>query len=689
MITFKVWTKLFALANRREHPVRSLALFPQNGLPSPVLLTSMRIFDPALPSDSDATPVISIEGTHQMPLLGTQTYKGYAFRFYGGSDGNKVYIARNNGNPTVNATDLWAEFRQTAQFQDGPYAGTHDRYAAFSRYIGSGQNDYVTKDWGGSIFTGAGNDVLWMNKNSTNPQFHGYADAGNDTTVMSFSGYSNVFGAGHHVRGDDDNSSLGNHAIYKGSKKIGHDIFSFREYNQLRQGAVVVGRIEDFDASRDKIRLNGNNLNLNNLPSNVHIVEFNGNHNDPGADPQQWLLIKANSGGYLFYSLEGARVDMQGNGGSNSGQQEQHFTSVRPDFNNLIQNHSVTFIDQKNYVPAGYSPNGGIIYNDHDRVVADVRAVIGTTGDFSKGDLIAAGLNDDTVKAGAGNDYVWGGSGHDVIYGQTGNDTLEGGTGNDKLWGGAGQDFLRGGNGNDFLDVGSGDGRWQYASGQDGSDTYYFSETRGRIFISALGERVALGDQDTVRLAGVNVRDVTIGQSDYTNSPTPANGIALRIMVGNSEVRVANMGEAIERFSFGDGTLVNDIRFSTTGGILLGDSGRNLLAASSQFQYLRGKEGADTYLINSDSGRNWIDRAGESASHSGADQIVFSDLDYDDLTIITRSDANNGSATNGTSVRLSWNQNGDTGYVELADSGRHIESFVFADGTVMQYDDLI
>jgi len=60
----------------------------------------------------------------------------------------------------------------------------------------------------------------------------------------------------------------------------------------------------------------------------------------------------------------------------------------------------------------------------------------------TKGDLIAAGLNNDSVNAGGGNDKIWGGSGHDTINGGTGNDTIEGGTGNDILYGGSGADVF-------------------------------------------------------------------------------------------------------------------------------------------------------------------------------------------------------------------------------------------------------
>lgn len=272
-----------------------------------------------------------------------------------------------------------------------------------------------------------------------------------------------IFSQGHHVRSGD-----------------GRDTFNFTDTRNVQD--TIVGRIEDFDNSRDRICVEGMELNLLNLPKNVKIVEYNGENNDVGTDPQQWLLINTGKG-KIFYSLEGARVDMNGDGGSNGGIHETHFMTRAPLFSTLLE---VKYVDPQNYVPSGWSPSGGIVINDTDLTKAQVLAQINGT---IRGDLIAAGLNDDKVMAGGGDDMVWGGSGHDTIFGGNGHDTisgnngkdfLDGGDGYDLLVGGYGDDFLRGGSGADRLVGGVGDDRLLGQLGADkliggfGGDTFLF-----------------------------------------------------------------------------------------------------------------------------------------------------------------------------------------------------------------------
>lgn len=244
---------------------------------------------------------------------------------------------------------------------------------------------------------------------------------------------------GHHARAQD-----------------GRDTFNFTNIAEVK--TTVVGRFEDFDPTRDRIQIEGVTLNFAKLPSNVKVVSYNGDHNDPGTDSQQWLLIDTGPG-YLFYSLEGARVDMNNDGGGNNGEHETHFIKSRPNFSTLKE---VTYTNPFNHVPAGYSPDGGKVIHDGyitstdtfcwgDRHVADVKAPVRGT---SKGDLIAAGLNDDTVLGDGGNDRIWGGDGHDEVRGDAGSDVLHGNFGNDRIFGGSGADTLNGGNGNDVLDGG-------------------------------------------------------------------------------------------------------------------------------------------------------------------------------------------------------------------------------------------
>ncbi|WP_179380472.1 calcium-binding protein [Jannaschia marina] len=300
-----------------------------------------------------------------------------------------------------------------------------------------------------------GTDFTYVANNYYGGQIHtffgGLRDHSENNLTLSFSGIYAASG-GHHIRTGG-----------------GHDSINFANLDEVQN--VVVGRIEDLDYSRDHFMIEGVYLDLTDLPDNARIVEWNGDHNDSGADPQQWLLIETSGGGYVFYTLEGARIDMTGDGGANSGTQERHFVRDLPtDFADL---ESVEYIDQQNIVPYGYVPLGGVIINDVDTSASDVLSEIqGSNG----GDLIAAGLNDDIVDAGDGQDQVWGGSGHDeissgngadTVFGGTGNDRIDGEDGDDHLFGEHGDDWLSGNAGNDLIDGGFGNDQMFGHSGAD------------------------------------------------------------------------------------------------------------------------------------------------------------------------------------------------------------------------------
>lgn len=303
----------------------------------------------------------------------------------------------------------------------------------------------------GGLFGSSGDDVLTGIAQAGTGQIHIYAKAGDDTINLDFSSNINRFSHGQHARGDDDGSNI-----------RGDDTFNFINTNNVSSGEVVVGRLEDFD-SRDKLYLEGIEIDLDNLPSNVRVVSFGGAHNDTSDtdQDQQWLLITTSTGGHIFYAIEGARVDMDGNGGSNSGNMEKHFIH-ESDLPNFAALQDVDYRDPQNYVPDGYSAQGGIVINDDDEDAADVLAQINGS---ANGDLIAAGLNDDTVSAGEGNDVVWGGSGRDTIQGNQGSDTLFGGSGNDDIRGGLGSDLINGGRGADIAKGGNGADTFEFTSG--------------------------------------------------------------------------------------------------------------------------------------------------------------------------------------------------------------------------------
>ena len=328
-------------------------------------------------------------------------------------------------------------------------------------------------------------------------QVHIYSGGLNNTTNhtlnLNFSGITK-FSHGHHARAGG-----------------GNDTFNFTNISNVN--STIVGRLEDSNPASDKIQIEGVDIDLYNPPANVRIVEFNGNHNDAGAPPQQWILIDT-GGGYIFYALSGARVDMDGNGMASPGDQEGHFIQ-QGDLPNFATLQDVVFVDPQDYVPAGLTPDGGIIIQDDDKNAADVMANINGTGG---GDLISGGLNDDRIYAGNGNDTAWGGSGDDyvnggndddVLYGAIGNDNLIGGKGNDSVYGGTGNDVLNGWGGDDVLFGGAGnDGMY----GQQGNDAFY-GGSGNDVIRGVTGDDALYGGGGADRLHGGAGTDQATGGS--------------------------------------------------------------------------------------------------------------------------------------------------------------------------------
>ena len=115
-------------------------------------------------------------------------------------------------------------------------------------------------------------------------QIHIYAEQGNDIIRLGFANQITPGNQeevnGHHAFGD-----------------IGDDEFRFENVDSVTNNGVrMVGRIEDFNYARDKILVDAEEVDLKDPPSNVRIVQYQG---------QQWILINHN----ILYALEGARLE--------------------------------------------------------------------------------------------------------------------------------------------------------------------------------------------------------------------------------------------------------------------------------------------------------------------------------------------------------------------------------------------
>ncbi|MGB0843295.1 MAG: calcium-binding protein [Alphaproteobacteria bacterium] len=317
------------------------------------------------------------------------------------------------------------------------------------------------------------NDTITTTASNGVGQNHVYAKGGSDTINFNFNTI-NKFSHGHHARGDND-----------GVTNRGADTFNFQGLNNVND--VMVGRIEDFDMSRDQLSINGSNISTAQLQSgsgsnggyNWRIVEYDADTRDSQADVQQWILIDTGQG-YVFYALEGARATSGGGGASNSGGQESHYVGAGGGYkvtaSDLAGLTTVGFVDPENFVPSGESAQGGNIINDDDDNFSNSLTQINGTG---SGDLIAGGLNDDKIRSGNGNDKVWGGTGDDDVNAGNGNDTVYGGRGDDKLIGGNGHDSVYGGQHNDVV---SGWGGNDNLFGGDGNDRLYGNQGNDDMF---------------------------------------------------------------------------------------------------------------------------------------------------------------------------------------------------------------
>ncbi|KZK81756.1 Bifunctional hemolysin/adenylate cyclase precursor [Pseudovibrio sp. W64] len=105
-----------------------------------------------------------------------------------------------------------------------------------------------------------------------------------------------------------------------------------------------------------------------------------------------------------------------------------------------------------------------------------------------------------------------------------------------------------------------------------------------------------------------------------------------------------------------------------------------IVTVTGDSEGLTGSLGDDTYLIQASSGSTMIDYSTE-VDDGGYDTVVFEDLSLLDLTITTVDH----DGDNGTALKLSWDadEGMPAGQLQIANMGKHIERFEFADGTTL------
>jgi Ca2+-binding RTX toxin-like protein len=304
---------------------------------------------------------------------------------------------------------------------------------------------------------------------------------------------------------------------------------------------------------------------------------------------------------------------------------------------------AVTRIDGSiKHTAVDLNSNGTVRQTVTTDVSADGRSTYVMTAIGSSGSGVSTGVvvdisssvTNDTIIGSAGDDDIDGGAGHDEIHGGGGDDTLFGGTGADTLYGDAGNDTYYVDNVGDEIIETAG----------EGSDTVYSTVS----FILA-------GQVENLTLTGTAEID------------GKGNGAA-NTLIGNS---ADNTLHGMDGNDF--------IRGGAGDDSLYGGLGNDTLDAGSSdggWQYLFGIGGDDTYRINKINGSVFISAISESAV-DGNDKIVFADLNISDLTFGTYDYGT--SDGNGLSLQINWTG----GQLRVGQSGNHIESFEFADGTVV------
>ncbi len=402
---------------------------------------------------------------------------------------------------------------------------------------------------------------------------------GDDTLTAAVSDIGQI-----HLRGDigDDlfNLDLRNdfgrqgHHVYGGE---GADIFNFTNIHLVN--APVVGRINDFEPTRDVIMIEGFPIDLNALPASVRIADgtsvlvrivsftsYGEEHSaaELGLGPQQFLQIGDN----VFYALDGSR----------HGGDELHFINV-PTAEELTE---VAYHNEVNFVPFDHyesqhlrirnvvhSDDGFSGFETSEYIRGNVQGVAHAgTGAY---EVIYANGGDDVVDGATGDDTIFGGTGNDSIAGGLDADLLFGEDGDDHLWGGDDHDVLRAGIGNDFHDGGSGN---DFLEGWGGFDTIYGG-----------------AGNDSIE-GGTNADSLFGGSGD----DTIWGGVGLDQLWGDAGADRLSGGDDSDHIRGGEG---NDTLFGDQGNDTLeGGAGDDRILGGSGFDTLRGGQGNDLLTGN-------------------------------------------------------------------------------------------
>ncbi len=342
---------------------------------------------------------------------------------------------------------------------------------------------------------------------------------------------------------------------------------------------------------------------------------------------------------------------------------------------------------------------------------------------------------DDILRGDHQDNSLSGALGADLIEGRGGNDTIAI----------LGDDTADGGDGDDYFSLGFGNAT---IIGGEGEDTLAFDETGIVLYDLALnqyrsefavqvpvwadgGTEIRFVENTTV---GYTPQDVLETDPAYANSLDDAGRIipddpqfqivleteirqysgsftGIETLIGGTAVTfIATPGDDLMMgLSAADtlnGALGNDTLIGGGGAdnllggqgddtleggagsdILNGGDGDDVIdpgAGDDEIQFARGEAGNDTYRIGSDAGRVVIDIRAE-AFGGGTDTVILTDLLVDDIMVETRQTT----SANGRFLEITWDSGTEAGVISVAQLGRFVETFEFADGTIMTSDELL
>jgi Ca2+-binding RTX toxin-like protein len=323
-------------------------------------------------------------------------------------------------------------------------------------------------------------------------------------------------------------------------------------------------------------------------------------------------------------------------------------------------------------------------------------------------DYLDGGEGNDTLQGGGGDDTLLGGVGDDLIHGQKGNDSLEGGEGdddlqgnegNDRITGGQGVDALRGGEGNDTLTGGSGT---DYLDGGEGDDTYIFNAGDSPTNAAGSNEGVSdSGGRNTLQFKGISADSVVVqiannGQYlvlDYSANDrlllkfSDADGflyefsggetLSLAQIIGtyNADMLAGSYGNG-NSYQLG-GYIDDNIDSANGNATLSGGQGYDTITASG---------GNNTYHYGAGDGIDTLIDSSHADGYAGLNKLVFGPgITPDQISLGLGS------------LMISIGENSDDAiHIEgfdpndpLNTNNIAIDTFQFADGTVLSYEQLL